>query len=352
MERTQEEYMSERKKLKRQKLLLLALKTAIGGSAAIYIAEKIGIEFAASAGIIAMLSLVSTKWGTLKLSLLRVLTFLMSVILCWGTFQLVSSKWIEFGIFLFFLLIICEPLGLRTTISVNAVIGTHFLTTQDFSAKFIWNEFLLVAIGITIAVILNLFHVNGSHEQGIIQSMRHVEHQMQKILEELAGYLKQQTNGEHVWKDIAALEKDLEEFIEQAVEYQNNTFHSHPSYYIYYFEMRLKQCGILHSLHSEMQKIRNLPRQADIISDYIKEVKRHVTEMNDPKLQIKQLEDVLEQMKENELPRNFEEFENEAMLYHIMMDLEEFLLYKKRFIESIDAKQFQIYWQREVEGRS
>ncbi|MFR5555681.1 MAG: aromatic acid exporter family protein [Coprococcus sp.] len=56
-------------------MLLLALKTAIGGSAAIYIAEKIGLQFAPSAGIIAMLSLVSTKWGTLKLSLLRVLTF-------------------------------------------------------------------------------------------------------------------------------------------------------------------------------------------------------------------------------------------------------------------------------------
>lgn len=342
--------MRERKKLKRQKLLLLALKTAIGGSAAIYIAEKIGIRFAASAGIIAMLSLVSTKWGTLKLSLLRVLTFFMSVALCWGTFQVVSGKWIEFGIFLFFLLVICESMGLRTTISVNAVIGTHFLATQDFSAGFIWNEFLLVVIGITIAVILNLFHVNGSHEQGIIQSMRHVEHQMQEILEELAGYLKRQTIGEHVWQDIEALEKDLEEFIEQAVEYQNNTFHSHPSYYIYYFEMRLKQCGILHSLHSEMKKIRNLPRQADIISDYIKEVKRHVTEMNDPKIQMRQLECVLEQMKENQLPQNFEEFESEAMLYHIMMDLEEFLMYKKRFIESIDAKQFQIYWKREVEG--
>ena len=55
--------MSEHVKLKRQKLLLLALKTAIGGSAAIYIAEKIGLQFAPSAGIIAMLSLESTKWG-------------------------------------------------------------------------------------------------------------------------------------------------------------------------------------------------------------------------------------------------------------------------------------------------
>lgn len=44
--------MSEHVKLKRQKLLLLALKTAIGGSAAIYIAEKIGLQFAPSAGLL------------------------------------------------------------------------------------------------------------------------------------------------------------------------------------------------------------------------------------------------------------------------------------------------------------
>lgn len=124
--------MSEHVKLKRQKLLLLALKTAIGGSAAIYIAEKIGLQFAPSAGIIAMLSLVSTKWGTLKLSLLRVLTFLMSVALCWGIFHLMSGKWIEFGIFLFFLILICDKLGCRNTISVNAVIGTHFWLHKTF----------------------------------------------------------------------------------------------------------------------------------------------------------------------------------------------------------------------------
>ena len=95
--------------------------------------------------------------------------FLMSVALCWGIFHLMSGKWIEFGIFLFFLILICDKLGCRNTISVNAVIGTHFLATQDFSVAFIFDEFLLVGIGITIAIILNLFHINGSHEQDIIQ---------------------------------------------------------------------------------------------------------------------------------------------------------------------------------------
>lgn len=47
------------------------------------------------------------------------------------------------------------------TISVNAVIRAHFLMTMDYSFRFIMNEILLVVIGITIAVILNLFHANG-----------------------------------------------------------------------------------------------------------------------------------------------------------------------------------------------
>ena len=93
--------MSEHVKLKRQKLLLLALKTAIGGSAAIYIAEKIGLQFALRQGLLPCFRSYRQNGGHLKLSLLRVLTFLMSVALCWGIFHLMSGKWIEFGIFLF-----------------------------------------------------------------------------------------------------------------------------------------------------------------------------------------------------------------------------------------------------------
>lgn len=318
---------------------------------AIYIAERLHLQFAASAGIITLLSLVTTKWGTLKLSALRILTFFMSVFLCWGIFHIVQSRWIEFGIFLFLLILICELLGWRNTVSVNAVIGTHLLTTQDYSIEFLMNECMLVVIGVAIAIILNLYHINNTHELEIIKSMRSVERQMQQILRELAGYLERQAIGDSVWKDIVALEKELEEFVEQAVEYQNNTFHSHPEYYISYFEMRLRQCGVLHNLHYEMKKIRSVPEQAKIIADYIKDMQKHLTEMNDPLPQIKALEGILKHMEEEPLPQNFEEFENKAKLYHIMMDLEEFLMFKKRFIESIDAKQFQIYWKKEVERK-
>ena len=35
----------------------------------------------------------------------------------------------------------------------------------------------------------------------------------------------------------------------------------------------------------------------------------------------------------------------------MLMDLEEYLMFKKRFIESIDEQQFQIYWKKEIQGK-
>lgn len=343
--------MKESANYKMRKTALLSAKIAIGSSLAIYVAQMMELQYATSAGIITLLTLVTTKWETVKLSFLRLFTYLISVMVCFTVFHLVQDMWIEFGLFLFIIVLLGELMGWRSTLSVNAVIGTHFLTTQDFSIEFLVNELLLIVIGIVIAFILNLIHINNTHELGIIHSMRYVEHQLQKILNEMAGYLGRKSTGNNVWNDIVKLEKELEEFLELAYEYQNNTFVSHPSYYIDYFEMRLKQCSALHNLHSEMKRMRSMPRQAHIVIDYILEIARHVNEMNDPQKLMDDLEHLVEKLYAEELPRTKQEFMSQAELYHTLMDLEEFLMYKKRFIESIDEIQFKIYWKKGIDEK-
>ncbi len=175
--------MSEKAKFKFKKILLLALKIGIGGSLAYYIAEALHLQYASSAGIIALLTLQTTRWETLKLSARRVLSYLISfgvsAILC----LIFDTTWIEYGLFLFLLVAVTELLGWRSVVSVNAVVGAHLIAANDFSYEFLMNEFLLVIIGITIAIILNSFHLNDAHETGIIKSMRYVEHQMKEILQ-------------------------------------------------------------------------------------------------------------------------------------------------------------------------
>ena len=332
------------KKKEWKKLLMRAVKIAVGSSAAIYIAQHLEVENAASAGTITLLTLVTTKWETVKLSFYRLITYAISVVLAALTIGMLSSEWIAYGIFIFLLISICHVLGWQATISVNSVIGIHFLMTKDFSFSFIFNEFMLVFTGITIAVVLNLFYDYRHQKNGLINSMRDTENRLQMIFGGLAAYLSAKDMQWNVWIDIRKLEESLQEYIMDACEYQDNTFQSHPGYYIDYFEMRLKQVGILHNLHYEIKKIREMPEQAKIIADYIIYMASYVVEVNSPEEQIEKLKEIFVRMEEEPLPKTREEFEGRAMLYHILMDLEEFLVFKRRFVEELDERQMERYW--------
>lgn len=327
-----------------KKILLQAVKIAIGSSAAIYIAEMLGMEYASSAGIITLLTLMTTKWDTLRLSIGRLMTFAFSIVVAAIVFTHIDSMWLAFGIYILVVVAVSDVLGLRATISVNAVIGTHLMTSHDFSVASVENEAMLVVIGITIALILNLFHANHSHKKDMISDMRYTEERLQMIMGHLAAYLSDKEMQRDVWDDIRTLEKDLQRYIREANEYQDNTFHSHPGYYIDYFEMRYDQCQALHNLHYEMQKIRKMPRQAQVIADYMIYLMDFVVEHNVPTDQINKLEQIFEDMRHEALPETREEFESRAMLYHILMDIEEFLKYKKKFVEGLSERQRKEYW--------
>lgn len=337
--------MEKEYKIKIGKIIFQAAKIAVGSCGAISIAMVLNLEYATTAGIITLLSIVPTKWDTLKLSMYRIITFLLSVIVAWTFFQHMNSEWLAYGLFIFLLVVFSEWAGLKATISVNAVTGTHFLVTHDFSLEFILNEFFLVLIGIGFAAVLNLFHYNNAQQRSIVEDMRYVEKKLQKIMEELEKYLRNIPMDENVWDDIVALEKKLEHHVEAAYEYQNNTFQSHPGYYIDYFEMRTKQCNVLHNLHYEMKKIRYIPKEAEIIADYISYLRPYVTEKNEPGPQIERLHELFDEIHDYELPKTIGEFESRAKLYHILMDLEEFLIFNRRFVEGLDERQRRIYWE-------
>ena len=59
-------------KQKSGKTVLLAFKIALGSSFAIYLAQIMELEYATSAGTITLLTLMTTKWETIRLSVLRI----------------------------------------------------------------------------------------------------------------------------------------------------------------------------------------------------------------------------------------------------------------------------------------
>lgn len=329
---------------KYRKVLLLSIKIGLGSSIAILIAQALHLEYAVSAGTVTLLTLMTTKWETIKLSVSRFITFIITILLGWVIFSYATYMWIAYGILLTLVVFIAEFFGLRATISVNSVVAAHLVSNPELNLAAVRNEFLLVLIGVTIAIILNLFHSNITHQRQIISDMRDTERKLQAILIELAAYLSGNEMQETVWGDICALEGQLEAYTQSAREYQNNTFQSHPEYYISYFEMRHKQCHILQNLHDEMRRILTMPRQAEVISDYLLYLADYVIETNSPHRQVERLNEIFEGMKSEELPKTREEFENRAILYHVLMDIQDFLMCKADFVIHLDDKQLHLYW--------
>lgn len=324
--------------------MLLSIKIGLGTSIAIYIAQVMNLEYAISAGTVTLLTLMTTKWQTIKLSIGRLATFIITILLIWAIFSRVDNAWAAYGILLMLIVFIAELLGWRATISVNAVVAAHMITNQDFTAAAVRNEFLLVLIGVVLAITLNLFHANITHKRQIIADMRDTENKLQSILRELGAYLCGNEMRENAWDNICALEKKIQDYTQSAYEYQDNTFQSHPQYYISYFEMRHEQCHILHNLHSEMVKILSIPKQAKVISEYLYYLVDYVIEINAPDQQIARLNEIFANMRNEELPKTREEFENRALLYHILMDIQDFLLCKEKFVNELDEMQLKRYW--------
>ena len=62
-------------------MFLQAAKIAVGSSLGMCIAEKMNLQFATSVGTITLLTLVMTTWDTVRLSVYRILSFGISVLL-------------------------------------------------------------------------------------------------------------------------------------------------------------------------------------------------------------------------------------------------------------------------------
>ena len=323
--------------------LILALKIAVGVSAAILIADLLGLDHSASAGTVTLLTLMTTKWETLRLSLFRMLSYVITMALGLAVFYFVDTDWLSYGIFIFFLIFITCTLGWVSTISVNAVLGTHLLLDGHFGLSDMANELMIVVIGVVIAIVLNLFHDYRHQKKTIIANMRYVEEEMRRLMCTLAQFLLNEETKLDTGKDCERLDNELKAFIKEAMDYQDNTFHSHPGYYIEYFRMRRSQCHIIENLHDELERIKTVPARAADTAALMEYIAGNIVEHADPVPQLDKIKQVFEDMKNDVPPLTADEFESRALLYHILSDLEEFLRFKQKFIRNLTPKQIEEY---------
>lgn len=338
---------------------LKIIKIAAGSCLAIILADLLGLSYSASAGIITLLSIQDTKKETLKVAAKRFTAFATAILIALIIFLTLGYHPVTFGIFLLFFVTISYLLNITEGIPMCSVLVSHFLIEQNISKAFIGNEIAIFGIGIIIGVILNLYMPDNTG--AVLKDISLVEEEVKRVLKNMAVILRLKDISElSVQKEISPdiqhfqeldymlvnLEDHLKLAQKQAYENMNNTLLTDTRYYIGYFTMRKEQVMLLQQIAADMKQLNLIPKQAYPLAYMMDKIKEQFRESNNARELLKELNRMKELFKEEPVPTTREEFENRAILYGIMNNIESFLIIKRDFVESVTEKQIERFWRR------
>lgn len=312
------------------KIGLRTIKTVIASVLAILIATQLHLLYATAAGIIAILSVGNTKKTSLKSGLGRVLSLGLAIILSFICFTTLGFHPWAFGVFLLVFIPLSVRFNLADAIVVNSVLITHFLVEKSFSWQMILNETLLMAIGVGLALLLNLYMPDN--EKQLKEDIKAIEEDFRTIIFAMAAHLNLEKMAP---LDDACLDlrSKLRAALNQAHIHQKNQWISEEDYYSEYFSMRLAQLRILRDMV-------NLLIEIDIDGLFVDELRKvlistaeNFAEENDGKLILWQIEAVYQNYRQKPLPQTREEFENRALLFQFLQSFRSFIEIKAIFYQ-------------------
>jgi len=300
------------------------LKTVIGAVIAMYIAMSLGLKYATAAGIITILSLQSTRKQSIRLSSKMIGAFLLALLLSVGLFKFLGYTPLVFGLFLLVFIPLSVKFQVQEGIVVSAVLITHLLIEKDIEMPFILNQISLMAIGVIVALFLNIYM--PSFENKIKEEQDVIEKTIKKILLDMSKSLRDQVVSIEQEKLFTLLELRLKQGREMAYKNFNNNFSSNSSDYTQYMDIRLQQLHCLKSMRKHFERLSITYTQTILIADFTIRVAHSIPNKGTAEKSLEDLSRLRESFTTMQLPQDRAEFENRGMLYQFLNDVEEFLL--------------------------
>lgn len=304
-------------------------KMAASATISIIIANLLGVKFGVTAGIISILSIQDTKKEALLVGGKRIIAATIAVVLSFVLYILLGNNPLIFGLFLLIFIPITKKFKMEEGMVVGAVLSTHLLTGSNINLSWIFNEEALTLIGIGIASIFNLYM--PSLESKFNKNKEFIEDQYKDIIYDMAKSLVTKSVPINERKRFKKVKSILEETRILAYKINNNYLFKNEFYFIDYIEMRIKQFDTIKRMNSHFSRFSITYDQTLIMSAFTENVGNNIYSDNDCVELLYKLNRLRAEYKCMELPKTREEFENRAMLFQFLNDLEDFLLIKKEF---------------------
>jgi len=300
------------------------LKTAFGVVIAMYIAITLELKDATSAGIITILSLQNTRKQSIQLAIKMLSAFLLALFISIILFRLLSYTPFIFGLFLLLFIPLAVRLKLQEGIVISAVLITHLLIEQNTQILFLLNQLYLMIIGLTIALILNLFMPNL--ESKFKEKQLFIENLISSILLNMSASLRDQTCSIEENNLFNQLKQTLTEGSTIAhINYNNRIFATNNNHR-QYMDIRQQQLTCLLSMKKHFDRLSITYKQTIIIAEFTSKVAHSISDYTMTNNQLSELRTLRESFTTMSLPKDRAEFENRSILYQFLNDIEELLL--------------------------
>lgn len=307
-------------------------KMALSATIAIIISNAIGLQFGVTSGIIAILSIHEVKREAFLIGMRRIMAAFIAILLSFVLYIVLGNNAVVFGLFLIIYIPLTIKFKFQESMVVGAVLSTHLLSSHNINYSWIVNEMLLTIIGISTAMLFNLYMPSLKEE--FEKNREKIEENYKLIISDMAERLIT-GKPQNVKKEVMDItEKIIEDNKKIAKRICDNYFiFKNDYYYLSYMEMRSAQFETIRRMNKHFLRFYMTYYQTELLSEYTHKVANNIHKDNNCIQLIEELNILRSEYKKMDLPQNRDEFENRALLLQFLNDLEDFLLLKKAFKE-------------------
>ncbi|MDT2672857.1 aromatic acid exporter family protein [Enterococcus dongliensis] len=311
------------------KIGLRTIKTAAAAPIALLIASSFQLESAASAAIIAILTVTNTKRSTAKTAINRFFSLTLATSIAAGCFFLFGFHPLVFGLYLLAFIPLSIRFDLTEGIAVSSVLVTHYLVAGAMPISLVFNEYLLMFIGVGCALAVNLYMPNT--EKKIQEDQAVVEISLKKMLSKMSDSLNQLDQDGQLRSECLSLREFIKKAQIRAQEFEENRFFSGNSYYFEYFAMRRLQLNVVSDMLQLLNQLQASPDDVQELQELFEFTAQTLAEENDGSEILTKIAELDQRYQQKKLPEDRQAFEERAMLFQLFRLFQEFIEIKAGF---------------------
>ena len=302
-------------------MIVNSVKMIFAAICSICVAQLFNLDFAISAGIVAILTIQPSKRETFSTAIARFYGFVIAIVISFICFKIFGITTLGFFVYLAIYVFICQKFRWYSAIAMNSVLISHFLSIGVMNFQTIVNESLIFLIGVLFGILVNLHLHKNTKEMNRLKNL--LTEQVQKIINRMSQRIIDQNLQNYDGKCFIQLNKDFYLAKEIAdVNYKNQLKKDDSE--IKYLENLGNQIGILYEMYKRVKNIKTQPSTAKIISDFLQKVSLEYPIQNNEIL-LNEFNSIWQEMKNRPLPQTRQEFEDRAELFTLLELIEEFL---------------------------